>query len=52
MKHLKETGFTYFGHLFYSWSLIGRCIKVIIKLSIHSIFPFWFEDTGWKNLGK
>ena len=52
MKHLKEEGFSYFGHMFYAWSLAYACLKVFVKLMIHSIFPFLFVDTGWKRLGN
>ena len=52
MKHLKDTGFTYFGHMIYALKLLLKCQVVSVKLFIHAILPFFFEDTGWKNLGK
>jgi len=52
MKHLKETNLTYFSHMKKAFAHIFSCQIVSLKLFIHAILPFIFEDTGWKNLGK
>jgi len=52
MKHLKENNYTYFEHLRVASKLACRCFIVGIKLIIHGIFPCFWEDTGWKRLGK
>ena len=36
MKHLKDTGYTYFGHMF-------RAFSVSFVLIIHGIFPWVWE---------
>jgi hypothetical protein len=52
MKHLKESGHSYFGHMFVAFGHIVKLQVVSFKLLIHGIFPFIWEDTGLKNLGK
>ena len=52
MKHLKENGYTYFEHMKKAFGYSIKCQIVSLKLIIHAILPFIFEDTGWKNLGK
>lgn len=52
MKHLKQNNYTYVEHLYVATKLGVRCFIVGFKLIIHGIFPFLWEDTGWKNLGK
>ena len=36
MRHLKNTGYTYFGHMF-------RAFKIAGILIVHGIFPFFWE---------
>ena len=52
MKHLTENGYGYFEHLKIAFKLSLRCFIVGIKLFVHGIIPFVWEDTGWKKLGK
>lgn len=52
MKHLIENGYSYFGHLRIAFKLSLKCFIVGIKLIVHGIIPFVWEDTGWKKLGK
>ena len=51
-KHLEEQKMTYFQHMRTALTHSIRCQIVSFKLIVHSFFPFIFEDTGWKNLGK
>lgn len=37
MKHLQETGYTYFQHM-------ARAFSIATVLVVHGIFPFIWED--------
>jgi len=52
VNHLRELNMSYFTHLWGGIKIIGRLLSVLFKMIIHSILPFVFEDTGWKDLGK
>ena len=52
VNHLEELNMSYSIHLWGGIKIIGRLLKVLFKMIIHSILPFVFEDTGWKDLGK
>lgn len=52
MKHLKDNGYTYFRHLKLAYKYGFRALITALKLFVHGIFPFVWEDTGWKKLGK
>jgi len=52
MKHLKDNGYSYSQHLKLAFKYGFKSFKVGFKLIIHGIFPFIWEDTGWKKLGK
>lgn len=52
MKHLQENNMTYWQHFKIAWFYIFKITKVLIKLIVHSFFPFIWENTGYFDLGK
>lgn len=44
--HSQEKGMTYMEHMGVALSMAGRMAYGSFSLTIHSIFPFWFQTTG------
>lgn len=44
--HPQEKGMTYMEHMYVALSRAGRMAYGSFSLTIHSVFPFWFQNTG------
>ena len=45
-RHLEETGWSYWYHLYHSFYQSGRLILISIKSIIHGFFPWLFPASG------
>ena len=45
MKHLQETGYTYFSHLIRAWT-------IAFVLLVHGLFPNVWEDKATELINK
>lgn len=44
-EHPNAVGLSYFGHLLFAFTVVGKLIKATFACFVHAFFPFLFTNT-------